>query len=101
MCIAFVDPGNLEADLQTGAGTGYQLLWVLLWSTTMGGLLQVGPGWWQSEGGRGGGGGGAAAAPCRASGAALSTSKAEEAERASRCGTGGWNLHPPLPLPSP
>ncbi|KAL4428517.1 hypothetical protein ABPG75_002606 [Micractinium tetrahymenae] len=40
MCIAFVDPGNLEADLQTGAGTGYQLLWVLLWSTTMGGLLQ-------------------------------------------------------------
>lgn len=56
MCIAFVDPGNLEADLQTGAGTGYQLLWVLLWSTAMGGLLQVGPGWWQSEGGKGGGG---------------------------------------------
>jgi len=96
MCIAFVDPGNLEADLQTGgvgrggagtiggalctqssrasqggalrsceaphppfdlcgtallrpptpagATTGYQLLWVLLWSTGMGGLLQVGVG---------------------------------------------------------
>lgn len=26
--------------LQTGATTGYQLLWVLLWSTAMGGLLQ-------------------------------------------------------------
>ncbi|EFN55244.1 hypothetical protein CHLNCDRAFT_7420, partial [Chlorella variabilis] len=49
MCIAFVDPGNLEADLQTGATTGYRLLWVLLWSTTMGYLLQarqiLSPGW--------------------------------------------------------
>lgn len=42
MCIAYVDPGNLEADLQTGATTGYQLLWVLLWSTACGYLLQVG-----------------------------------------------------------
>lgn len=41
MCIAFVDPGNLEADLQTGAQTGYSLLWVLLWATTMGFLLQA------------------------------------------------------------
>lgn len=40
MCIAFVDPGNLEADLQTGAHTGYSLLWLLLWSTAMGMLLQ-------------------------------------------------------------
>lgn len=80
MCIAYVDPGNLEADLQvgrgaavcwcagwrclpaerlplpaahpslpciptqphtqTGATTGYSLLWVLLWSTAMGFLLQ-------------------------------------------------------------
>jgi hypothetical protein len=43
MCIAYVDPGNLEADLQTGVTTGYQLLWVLLWSTGMGYLLQVPP----------------------------------------------------------
>ncbi|KDD73745.1 natural resistance-associated macrophage protein, partial [Helicosporidium sp. ATCC 50920] len=35
MCIAFVDPGNLEADLQTGAQTGYMLLWVVLLSTIM------------------------------------------------------------------
>lgn len=40
MCIAFVDPGNLEADLQTGSRTGYELLWVLLMSTVMGFLLQ-------------------------------------------------------------
>jgi natural resistance-associated macrophage protein 2 len=40
MCIAYIDPGNLEADLQTGSTTGYALLWVLLWSTVMGYLLQ-------------------------------------------------------------
>jgi natural resistance-associated macrophage protein len=40
MCIAYIDPGNLEADLQTGALTGYSLLWVLLWSTWAGYLLQ-------------------------------------------------------------
>ena len=40
MCIAYVDPGNLEADLQTGVGTGYKLLWVLLYSTVLGGVLQ-------------------------------------------------------------
>ena len=40
MCIAYIDPGNLEADLQTGAHTGYSLLWLLLVSTTIGFLLQ-------------------------------------------------------------
>lgn len=40
MCIAYIDPGNLEADLQTGAYTGYSLLWLLLLSTAMGYLLQ-------------------------------------------------------------
>lgn len=33
MSIAYVDPGNLESDLQVGANAGYALLWVLLWST--------------------------------------------------------------------
>ena len=32
---------NLEADLQSGAYTGYQLLWMLFWATIMGLLLQV------------------------------------------------------------
>lgn len=35
MCIAYIDPGNLEADLQTGAKAGYTLLWVVLFSTIM------------------------------------------------------------------
>eukprot|EP00808_Paulinella_micropora_P012775 g80865.t1 len=40
MCIAYLDPGNLEADLQVGAYTGYSLLWLLALATTMGWLLQ-------------------------------------------------------------
>ena len=40
MCIAYIDPGNLEADLQTGAYVGYSLLWLLLLATAMGFLLQ-------------------------------------------------------------
>lgn len=35
MSIAYIDPGNLESDLQAGAQTGYTILWVLLWSTVM------------------------------------------------------------------
>ncbi|OEL21023.1 Metal transporter Nramp2 [Dichanthelium oligosanthes] len=41
MCIAFLDPGNLEGDLQAGAAAGYQLLWLLLWATVMGALMQL------------------------------------------------------------
>lgn len=37
MSIAYVDPGNLEADLQCGAQYGYGLLWALMWAT-LGGL---------------------------------------------------------------
>ena len=40
MSLAYLDPGNLEADLQQGAYTRYQLLWVLLWATALGLLLQ-------------------------------------------------------------
>lgn len=29
------DPGNLEGDLQAGTTAGYQLCWVLMWSTAM------------------------------------------------------------------
>ncbi|RLN37891.1 hypothetical protein BBJ28_00007419 [Nothophytophthora sp. Chile5] len=39
--IAYVDPGNLESDLQAGAYGGYQLIWVLFASTVMGFFLQV------------------------------------------------------------
>ncbi|XP_034983651.1 natural resistance-associated macrophage protein 1 isoform X2 [Zootoca vivipara] len=40
MSIAFLDPGNIESDLQCGAVAGFQLLWVLLWSTILGLLCQ-------------------------------------------------------------
>ncbi|CAI5497782.1 unnamed protein product [Closterium sp. Naga37s-1] len=41
MSIAYLDPGNLESDLQAGAQTGYALLWILFWSTALGLLLQA------------------------------------------------------------
>mmetsp|Transcript_21942 Transcript_21942/g.35483 ORF Transcript_21942/g.35483 Transcript_21942/m.35483 type:complete len:565 (+) Transcript_21942:5-1699(+) len=41
MSMAYLDPGNLEADLQQGAYCGYQILWVLFWSTVLGWVLQV------------------------------------------------------------
>lgn len=41
MSIAFLDPGNLEGDLQAGAIAGYSLLWLLLWATVMGLLVQL------------------------------------------------------------
>ncbi|XP_012584434.1 PREDICTED: natural resistance-associated macrophage protein 1 [Condylura cristata] len=40
MSIAFLDPGNIESDLQTGAVAGFKLLWVLLWATVLGLLCQ-------------------------------------------------------------
>ncbi|KAD0767442.1 hypothetical protein E3N88_43738 [Mikania micrantha] len=41
MSIAFLDPGNLEGDLQAGANAGYSLLWLLLWATAVGLLVQL------------------------------------------------------------
>ncbi|CAI5746329.1 unnamed protein product [Peronospora destructor] len=41
MSIAYVDPGNLESDLQAGAYAGYQLTWVLFGATAMGFFLQI------------------------------------------------------------
>ncbi|XP_072019853.1 natural resistance-associated macrophage protein 2-like isoform X3 [Amphiura filiformis] len=41
MSIAYLDPGNIESDLQSGAVAEYKLLWVLMWSTVMGLVLQL------------------------------------------------------------
>ncbi|KAG8377510.1 hypothetical protein BUALT_Bualt08G0040400 [Buddleja alternifolia] len=41
MSVAFLDPGNLEGDLQAGAIAGYSLLWLLMWATLMGLLIQL------------------------------------------------------------
>jgi NRAMP (natural resistance-associated macrophage protein)-like metal ion transporter len=40
MSIAYLDPGNLESDLQAGAQAGYSLIWVLLWAHIMGLVFQ-------------------------------------------------------------
>mmetsp|Transcript_84262 Transcript_84262/g.252709 ORF Transcript_84262/g.252709 Transcript_84262/m.252709 type:complete len:589 (+) Transcript_84262:117-1883(+) len=40
MSLAYLDPGNLESDLQEGAYTGYRIVWVLWWATVMGLILQ-------------------------------------------------------------
>ncbi|XP_072214249.1 natural resistance-associated macrophage protein 2 isoform X2 [Excalfactoria chinensis] len=40
MSIAYLDPGNIESDLQSGAVAGFKLLWVLLLATVIGLLLQ-------------------------------------------------------------
>jgi len=40
MSIAYLDPGNIEADLQSGVVAGYKLLWVLFWATVAGGIMQ-------------------------------------------------------------
>ncbi|XP_039275344.1 protein Malvolio isoform X2 [Nilaparvata lugens] len=38
--IAFLDPGNIQCDLQAGTSSRYQLLWVVLWSTVLGFYIQ-------------------------------------------------------------
>ncbi|XP_006870197.1 PREDICTED: natural resistance-associated macrophage protein 2-like [Chrysochloris asiatica] len=40
MSIAYLDPGNIESDLQSGAVAGFKLLWVLLLAIIVGLLLQ-------------------------------------------------------------
>lgn len=40
MSLAYLDPGNLESDLQQGAYTNLTLIWVLWWATVMGLFLQ-------------------------------------------------------------
>ncbi|XP_032595795.1 protein Malvolio isoform X1 [Drosophila grimshawi] len=40
MSIAYLDPGNIESDMQSGAAARYQILWVLLWATVLGLLMQ-------------------------------------------------------------
>ncbi|KAI9312836.1 natural resistance-associated macrophage protein-domain-containing protein [Dichotomocladium elegans] len=39
--IAYLDPGNLESDLQAGAIAGYRLLWLLFWAHVIGLIFQL------------------------------------------------------------
>ncbi|XP_031640180.1 protein Malvolio-like [Contarinia nasturtii] len=40
MSIAYLDPGNVESDLQSGVAARYKLLWVLMSSTILGLIVQ-------------------------------------------------------------
>lgn len=40
MSIAYLDPGNIESDLQSGTVAEYRLLWMLLSATILGLLMQ-------------------------------------------------------------
>jgi hypothetical protein len=40
MSIAYLDPGNIQSDLQSGTVAQFRLLWVLMWATIMGLLMQ-------------------------------------------------------------
>lgn len=40
MSIAYLDPGNIESDLQSGALAEYKLMWVLLSATLLGLMMQ-------------------------------------------------------------
>ncbi|XP_065186355.1 natural resistance-associated macrophage protein 2-like [Sycon ciliatum] len=40
MSIAYLDPGNIESDMQSGGAAGFHLLWLLFTATCMGLLLQ-------------------------------------------------------------
>uniref|UniRef100_A0A0B7A7P2 Protein Malvolio n=1 Tax=Arion vulgaris TaxID=1028688 RepID=A0A0B7A7P2_9EUPU len=40
MSIAYLDPGNIESDLQSGATARFKLLWVLMSATILGLLMQ-------------------------------------------------------------
>ncbi|XP_031845959.1 solute carrier family member malvolio isoform X2 [Nomia melanderi] len=40
MSIAYLDPGNIESDLQSGVTAKYKLLWVLLSATILGLIMQ-------------------------------------------------------------
>ncbi|XP_024082271.1 protein Malvolio-like isoform X3 [Cimex lectularius] len=40
MSIAYLDPGNIESDLKSGTTAKYRLLWVLMWSTVLGLVMQ-------------------------------------------------------------
>jgi len=40
VCIAYVDPGNYQADIQSGATTGFSQNWVILWTELLSWYVQ-------------------------------------------------------------
>jgi manganese transport protein len=39
--VAYIDPGNYATNIQAGAQFGYLLLWIVLWASLMGVLIQL------------------------------------------------------------
>ncbi|KAG8174023.1 hypothetical protein JTE90_002693 [Oedothorax gibbosus] len=40
MSIAYLDPGNIEADLKAGIEAEFSLLWLVMWATVIGLFVQ-------------------------------------------------------------
>eukprot|EP00871_Galdieria_phlegrea_P000793 jgi/Galph1/1714/GphlegSOOS_G370.1 len=41
VCIALIDPGNYEGDIQAGASFRYQLIWIIWWSSVLEFFIQI------------------------------------------------------------
>jgi NRAMP (natural resistance-associated macrophage protein)-like metal ion transporter len=41
VCIAYIDPGNYQANIQAGATTGYRLLWTIWWMSVISLYCQI------------------------------------------------------------
>eukprot|EP00871_Galdieria_phlegrea_P003669 jgi/Galph1/4302/GphlegSOOS_G3000.1 len=41
VCIALIDPGNYEGDIQAGASFRYQLIWIIWWSSVLEVFIQI------------------------------------------------------------
>ncbi|EME29889.1 metal ion (Mn2+-iron) transporter, Nramp family [Galdieria sulphuraria] len=41
ICIALIDPGNYEGDIQAGAGFEYKLIWIIWWSSVVEVFIQI------------------------------------------------------------
>lgn len=41
VCIAYVDPGNYQANINAGATTGYRLLWTIWWMSVLSMYCQI------------------------------------------------------------
>lgn len=41
VAMAYIDPGNLAADINQGLAAGYSLAWVTLWCSIMGYIIQI------------------------------------------------------------
>lgn len=41
VCVAYIDPGNYQANIQAGATSGYRLLWTIWWMSVISLYCQI------------------------------------------------------------